>query len=232
MGCHFGATMGKNTVPIGMSNTSDQTAAAPAATQLVELCTGLLPVWARHLATSRRQSETAVSEMMQAFSAIGPHVQLAEQQSQQIADALNPDNSAGLAQACEDAIAPLLHHAQLPPGGAAAIETMLALVRNATSSLSQHTQPLSRETHVLAEQIERMYIGFQYQDRISQMLALLEGDMARLQEVMDGRCVDFPDLTSWLARLESQYAMAEQHQDHSAAAGSPGTGPDQETTFF
>ena len=211
-----------------MPTTSDQTAADPAATQLVALCSGLLPVWARHLATSRRQSETAVSEMMQAFSASGPLVQLAEQQSQQSADALNPGNSASLAEACEAAMAPLLQDAQLPPGGAAAIEAMLALVRNATAALAQHSQPLSRETHVLAEQIERMYLGFQYQDRISQMMALLETDMARLQEVVDGRCVDSPDLTSWLARLESQYAMAEQHQDHNAAAA----GPDQETTFF
>jgi ABC-type transporter Mla subunit MlaD len=229
---HFGATMDKNIVPTGMPTSNEKIAAASAATQLVELCSGLLPVWARHLATSRRQSETAVSEMMQAFSAIGPHVQLAERQSQQIADALNPDNSAGLAQACEEAMAPLLQHGQLPPAAAAAIEAMLALVRNATASLAQHTQPLSRETHVLAEQIERMYIGFQYQDRISQMMALLESDIARLQEAMDGRCVDSPDLTSWLARLESQYAMAEQHQDHSTAAASPGAGPDQETTFF
>jgi hypothetical protein len=54
----------------------------------LELCGGLLPVWGRHLSTSRVQSESAVTEMLQAFSDIGPHINMAERQSKQINDAL------------------------------------------------------------------------------------------------------------------------------------------------
>ncbi len=216
-----------------MHTHSDTAASTHAAQTLVALCAGLLPVWSRHLATSRSQSETAVSEMMQAFSNITPHVQLAERQSQHIAEALNQGDPsiAGLAQACERTLAPLLNHAQLPAGGADAIAAVLALVRHAVGTIEQFSQPLSQETQLVAAQVERMYIAFQYQDRISQQIAMLEADMARLQAVVDGQSPDSPDLQAWLARLETQYAMSDQRQSHAGTAND-GAGADQETTFF
>jgi hypothetical protein len=226
--------MGKNTLLTRMPSNSATPANTQAAQTLVELCSGLLPVWARHLATSRSQSEAAVSEMMQAFASITPHVQLAERQSQQISDVLSQDPGVtGLARACEAALSPLLQHPQLPPGGADAIQAVLALVRDGVSAMAQISQPLSQETQVVAEQVERMYIGFQYQDRISQMMALLESDMALLQGLLAGNGAEVPDLPSWLGRLESQYAMTDQRQSHAGAQGDgTGAGPDQETTFF
>jgi methyl-accepting chemotaxis protein len=83
----------------------------------------------------------------------------------------------------------------------------------------------------VAAQVERMYIGFQYQDRISQMIALLETDIARLQESLKGDAQDAPDLQAWLARLEDQYAMAEQRHSHAGAADA-GPDADNELTFF
>lgn len=203
--------------------------------QLVQLCAGVLPVWARQLASSRAQSETAVSEMLQAFADIGPHINMAERQSQQITDALSQADGGitGLAQACETALAPLLNDKNLPPGGSAAIEQVLSLVRGAVLALENISKPFTRETQLVAEQVERMYVGFQYQDRISQMMALLEGDIARLREAMDGRAAEPLDLAAWLERLESQYAMAEQRHSHTETKGAD-RGPDEntETTFF
>ena len=139
----------------------------PSQQALVDLCVGLLPVWARHLASSRAQSETAVGEMLKAFADIEPHIDRGSRQ-----------------------------------------------------------------------QVERMYIGFQYQDRINQMMALLESDIARLQETLTGQgqneCVT--DLISWLARLESEYAMAEQRHGHhgteSVATNTTNSFDDNEATFF
>ena len=218
-----------------MPNNSDPVAPTETAQTLFALCSGLLPVWSRHLATCRGQSETAVSEMMQAFSNISPHVQLAQDQSQQIADVLGQSNSTirGLAQACETALAPLLQDARLPAGGAEAITAALTLVRNAVATVEHISKPLSHETHVVAEHVERMYMGFQYQDRIRQMMALLEQDMARLQDVAEGRSQDIPQLADWLNRLETQYAMADQRQSHAGAQdATTGGAADIETTFF
>jgi len=214
-----------------MSTPTDNAPAADTAQALYALCAGLLPVWSRHLATCRAQSETAVSDMMQAFSSISPHVQTAQDQSQQIADLLGHGNPAllGLHAACEEVLTPLT---QGPQGAAAAgaVAQALALIRHAVGTVEHLSKPLSHETHVVAEHVERMYMAFQFQDRISQMIALLEQDMARLLEVAEGRAADIPALAEWLGRLETQYAMADQRQSH---AGTAGTGAaDIETTFF
>ena len=111
------------------------------------------------------------------------------------------------------------------------MDAALALVRDAVSAIEQINRPFSQETDAVARQVERMYIGFQYQDRISQMIALLETDIARLQDVVEGRPADTLELQAWLARLEAQYAMAEQHHNH---VGGSDAGPDadNELTFF
>lgn len=201
---------------------------------LVGLCAGVIPVWGRHLAGSRAQSEVAVSQMLQAFADIGPHINMAERQSQQITEALSQADQGitGLVQACERTLSPLLQDPQLPSGGAQAIAQVLDMVRNAVAALEQISKPFAHETQMVAEQVERMYIGFQYQDRISQMLALLEGDIARLQEAFNGKSIDSPELSEWLARLEAQYVMSEQREVHNSTNTGPSADEGKETTFF
>ena len=225
--------MQQKTTLTGMSTKSDQSADASVAQAVVGLCAGVLPVWARHLASSRSQSEVAVTQMLQAFADIGPHINMAERQSQQITDALSQADGGvtGLAVACERLVAPLLADPALPAGAEVAIERVLGLVRDAVAALETISKPFTHETQMVAEQVERMYVGFQYQDRISQMMALMENDIARLQEVVDGRANELPDLDAWLHRLESQYAMEEQRQNHSGSSTN-GAEDDKETTFF
>jgi hypothetical protein len=55
--------------------------------------------------------------------------------------------------------------------------------------------------------------------------------MARLQDVVDGRTTDTPDVQGWLTRLETQYAMADQRHSH-AGASEGGAAAGEETTFF
>jgi hypothetical protein len=203
---------------------------------LLALCAGVLPVWARHLATSRAQSEVAVSQMLQAFADIGPHINMAERQSQQINDALGQPigGVTGLVAACEQVLQPVLLDEAVGKSSKAAIEQAMALVRGAVGALEQIARPFQHETQLVAEQVDRLYVGFQYQDRTSQMLSLLEGDMARLQGALVAPGDSTPDLAAWLASLESQYAMREQHMDHAgheqaSAAGNP---DENETTFF
>lgn len=210
-------------------------AGAKPAPTLAELCAGVLPVWARHIATSRAQSEVAVTQMLKAFADISPHIGAAERQSLQITDALSAsdDGITGLVTACERAFAPSLHNTTVPPEARAAMEKVLAMVRSAVNALEEIAQPFAHETQMVAEHVDRMYMGFQYQDRISQMMALLESDIARLQAACDGHSPEALDLAPWLARLEAQYAMTEQRQDHLGidSAQAPTTEP-SEPTFF
>lgn len=201
---------------------------------LLDLCAGLLPVWQRHLTTSRAQSETAVAQMLQAFSDIGPHINMAERQSQQINDALvqSDGGMAGLAEACERALQPLLQDANIAESGKSALHSVIAMVRRSVDALEQIAKPFQHETQMVAQQVERMYIGFQYQDRISQLMALLEQDMDRLQEALAVPGAAVPELKAWLGQLESRYAMAEQRENHTGAAAVRSEPESNETTFF
>jgi methyl-accepting chemotaxis protein len=222
-------------MPNGISPACGDEASPHASHALIALCAGLLPVWGRHLATSRAQSEAAVTEMLQAFSDIGPHINMAERQSQQINDALAQPlgGVTGLVGACEQVLTPLLQDADLSAAGKAAIAQVLAMVRHTVGALEQVARPFQHETQMVAAQVDRMYMGFQYQDRISQMMALLEGDMTRLQAALQAADGPPPDLGLWLEQLESQYAMSEQHVDHAGLAENvTALDKSNETTFF
>jgi hypothetical protein len=197
---------------------------------LVTLCARVLPVWARQLASSRSQSETAVAEMLGAFAEIGPHLDMATRQSGQITSALAQGSGGitGLADACEQELGPLLPTLDAP--SAATIGRVMQMIRSAVDALETISKPFERETQLVGQQVERMYRGFQYQDRISQMMTLLHQDIERLQNALTDASVDV-DSTAWLSRLESQYVMTEQRHHHSEQGGA-GAADDEETTFF
>lgn len=219
----------QDTSPTDTSNASQHNALAQ-----VALCEAVLPVWGRHLATSRAQSEDAVSEMLKAFAEIGPHINMAERQSQQINDALAQpiDGVMGLGNACANLFAPILADRNLAPAVRVAMEQALGLVQNSVSALEGIAKPFQHETQMVAAQVDRMYMGFQYQDRISQMLALIESDVARLHQVISDIRTVPPDAATWLAQLESQYAMAEQHRNHPGEVADKHAPDCDETTFF
>ena len=212
--------------------------AAPEINQaLVALCSAVLPLWGRHLATSRTQSEAAVAEMISAFAEIGPHLHKASRQSQQITAALAQGDGGitQLAQACENELLPLLP--RLDAAAASAVQRVMVMVKQSVEALEQIARPFEHETNMVSQQVDRMYVGFQYQDRISQMISLLHDDIQRLEDVMlePGCDVEALSQNVWLARLESQYAMAEQRQDHVATAPSgttPAVSGDEEIDFF
>jgi len=199
---------------------------------LVALCSQVLPIWARQLASSRSQSETAVAEMLAAFAEIGPHLDIATRQSVQITAALaqGSDGITQLADACEQELKPVLSALDGP--AAAAMQRVLVMIRSTVDALERIAKPFSHETEMVSQQVDRMYRGFQYQDRISQMMTLLHDDMARLEQALMDTSTDV-DAGAWLARLESQYVMTEQRHHHSPSEGGTGsTTDDEETTFF
>ena len=200
----------------------------------VALCTALLPVWGRHLATSRTQSEGAVAEMLAAFAEIGPHLDRAARQSQQITAALAQGEGGiiNLAQACDVELQPLL--AQLDGPAAVTLRKVLGMVQKSVHELEQLSKPFEHETQMVSRQVERMYVGFQYQDRISQMMTLLHDDMAHLQAVLadPAPSPQALDPAVWLARLESQYVMQDQRNSAKASDAPDQPDDDIETTFF
>lgn len=209
---------------------------------LVQLCLRLLPIWSRQLATSCAQSEAAVSEMLGAFSALGPHLAQSTRQSTAIASAMGADLNGdpgrapglrGLADACEQQLEPLL--STLDAQAAAPLHQVLQWIRNSVSEMESAVAPFHLDAHAVEAKIEQMYVGFQYQDRTNQVMALLQEDMGRLHKTIASELDDAGALAvePWLTRLESSYAMAEQHWDHAHSSESGALpGDDSETYFF
>ncbi len=199
---------------------------------LMHLTAQVLPVWSRQLAGSRSQSEVAVADMLAAFAEIGPHLDLAARQSKQISAALAQGEGGitQLAQACDQVLQPVL--AGCTPQATQAITQVMAMIHRCVDALEQMAKPFEHETEMVGQQVERMYKGFQYQDRISQMMTLLQEDVDRLHATL--RTPQPPvDADAWLARLQSQYVMTEQRQQHAGTGPVAGHQPDdQETTFF
>jgi methyl-accepting chemotaxis protein len=106
------------------------------------------------------------------------------------------------------------------------------MIHNCVDALEQVAKPFEHETAMVSQQVERMYKGFQYQDRISQMMTLLHEDIERLQTALTSPPQEV-DAQAWLARLQSQYVMSEQRHQHSNSTLAPGSAAgDEETTFF
>jgi len=118
----------------------------------------------------------------------------------------------------------------LNPEAGTAIARVLTMIRDSVDALERISKPFERETQLVGEQVERMYKGFQYQDRISQMMTLLHEDIERLVDTLESRTTDI-DAAAWLQRLESKYVMTEQRHHHTAA-GDKAVTDDDETTFF
>jgi uncharacterized protein YukE len=198
---------------------------------LVALSAQVLPVWARQLATSRDQSEVAVADMLAAFTEIGPHLDRAARQSHQITQALaqGDDGVTQLASACDAVLQPVM--AGCTPQASQAIGKVMGMIHACVDALEQIAKPFEHETQMVSQQVDRMYQGFQYQDRVSQMMTVLLNDMAHLQQALAQ-----PDTalspTEWLARLESTYVMREQHQQHSTSGKPEHGAAGAETTFF
>ncbi|MBT0571454.1 hypothetical protein KIK84_14085 [Curvibacter sp. CHRR-16] len=147
-------------------------AATERADRILELTQQLLPVWHRHIASVRRHSDEAVSNMLVAFAEF----------QRQVSD-----------------------HCQ-------------QLGQNMPTAMQG-------SSHQLLE-------AFQYQDRLSQRLALLEQDITRLVEQLQDAHAPPPDANAWLARLRGEYAMNDQHNDHSNHAVDGANNGTQDPHFF
>ncbi len=217
--------------PSAPADTLPSVIASPAQAQaLLALSAQVLPVWARQLASSRSQSETAVAEMLSAFAEIGPHLDLASRQSKQISEALAQGQGGitQLAQACDQVLQPVL--GACTPEAKAAIAQVMAMIHATVDAVEAIAKPFERETQMVSQQVERMYKGFQYQDRISQMMTLLHEDIERLQAALQTPAAN-ANAVDWLARLESQYVMTDQRQQHTDGAAAAAV-DDDEPTFF
>lgn len=85
-----------------------------------------------------------------------------------------------------------------------------------------------------AVQKDRMYQGFQYQDRLNQMLDLVVRDIHRLYAVLSSEDGDAMSIRAadWLERLQNEFVMAEQHGLAPASHMAHDSEAGNDVTFF
>jgi methyl-accepting chemotaxis protein len=117
------------------------------------------------------------------------------------------------------------------------IGNVLGSLRGVTDALVQSSDLLQRESTGIQAEVAEALVQLQFQDRVSQILAHVRQNIARLpgwldEQVQDaGTALPPLDARSLLAELESTYAMAEERQLHKSS-NTPAPQQAEEITFF
>ena len=117
------------------------------------------------------------------------------------------------------------------------IGNVLGSLRGVTDALVKSSGLLQRESTGIQAEVAEALVQLQFQDRVSQILAHVRQNIARLPGWLDEQAqdagADLPplDARGLLAELESTYAMAEERQLHKSSR-KPAPQQAEEITFF
>ncbi len=112
--------------------------------------------------------------------------------------------------------------------------TVIQEVLQDVQGLSQESLAMLERGKAIREHLESLIMGLQFQDRISQVIGTVDGDMTRLQTVVESASVP-PSPDEWLQELQRHYTMREQRHNHHAAGGAARQGsaaPARKVVFF
>lgn len=79
--------------------------------------------------------------------------------------------------------------------------------------LGEAAETMRQQGEVIRNDVENLIVTLQYQDRVSQMLAVLDRDIGKLITTYEENLA-FPDKDQWMKELETYYTMDDQHFNH------------------
>lgn len=94
------------------------------------------------------------------------------------------------------------------------VDDVLSHVRE----LSVEAQTMLGQGNVIRSNIEALIVSLQFQDRVSQVIGVVDKDMARLRDTIDSDEA-LPSSDQWLADLQAHYTMKEQRRGLGTSAG-------------
>ncbi len=129
--------------------------------------------------------------------------------------------------------------AQSVAGSDAAIRNVLSRFQDVTSRLSGSAELMQKESTGIRDEISDVLISLQFQDRVSQILSHVRGNLNGLHEHLvryqqERVTQDQPrpiDSKAWLDEMELTYATEEQRRNHRGVAVASATDK-TEITFF
>lgn len=106
------------------------------------------------------------------------------------------------------------------------VEEVLGHVRG----LGQDADTMRAQGSAIRGEVEQMIVALQFQDRIRQILEVVDNDIARLAQLAADESAPVPAAETWLLELSGKYTMADEHASHAPAARRADAA--DEVTFF
>ena len=100
-------------------------------------------------------------------------------------------------------------------------------------SLGDAAELMRSQGEIIRNDVENLLITLQYQDRVSQMLDVLDRDITKLMGVFSEN-QGIPPTSQWLNDLEKYYTLDDQHMSHaqSRTNNKPDNAEETDITFF
>jgi methyl-accepting chemotaxis protein len=115
-------------------------------------------------------------------------------------------------------------------------------IRDTASGMSEATELMREESRAIGAEIDDVLVAFQFQDRVSQVLHLVNQDLAKLRQNIQnsqaqlaaGQSTATVDAERWLQELSHTYTMPEQHAVHrgGSATAAAASAAASDITFF
>jgi methyl-accepting chemotaxis protein len=135
--------------------------------------------------------------------------------------------AAGSAKKQADADAGTVHQAKV------AIVGIVDRLHTATSGLTDSARLLQAEGRGVREDVSKLLVDLQFQDRMSQILRHVTGDMQRLETEVSSQGAEFcVDVDQWLDDMEAGYATDEQRAQHGDGGAEAKAKSSDEITYF
>lgn len=119
--------------------------------------------------------------------------------------------------------------------------TVVKQVLGHVQNLGEAAEKMRSQGEVIRKDVENLLITLQYQDRVSQMLDVLDRDMSKLLLALENE-KDVIDVAAWMRELENYYTMNDQRAGHTNTRSatpknanestSSAAEPDADITFF
>jgi methyl-accepting chemotaxis protein len=81
--------------------------------------------------------------------------------------------------------------------------------------LGSSAEHMRAQGNIIRGDVENLLVSLQFQDRVSQILDVIDGDMRRFERSVDA--LEVPSPEQWLAELGKHYTMDEERHNHGAA---------------
>jgi len=107
------------------------------------------------------------------------------------------------------------------------VEDVLGHVR----ALSAEAKTMRSKGNVIRSNIEALIVSLQFQDRVSQVISVIDKDMARLRDTIEGDA-PLPCADEWLVDLQGCYTMKEQRRSNGSSASPAAASAARAVVFF